>query len=83
VLQRTAQTPVIVVFDCDEAKRLQYAIRDVSHRAKDFRHPVHWSRLRLKGNFDEIALTQRMGHAQEATGSGNGLEFGFSAAAVF
>jgi hypothetical protein len=44
---------------------------------------VNRARLRLKRNFDEVALSQRMGQLQQAASDGNGLEFCFGAAAVF
>jgi hypothetical protein len=41
------------------------------------------SGLRLKCDFDEIALSQRLVQAQQASGHRDGLEIGFRAAAIF
>jgi len=74
---------MILVFECHKAERLQDAVAHLPRGAEDFGHPVHRSRLRLESDFDEVALSQRLGQAQEATCDGNGLEFCFRAATVF
>ncbi len=74
---------MIVVFKRDEAEGLQDTIFHFPRRGKNLGHAVHRSGLRLKSNFDEVALSQRMGHLQQAAGHGNSLEFGFGASAVF
>jgi len=83
MLERGTQTPVVVILDGHEAKRLQHSVGDAAHRAENFRHAVYRARLGLKGNFYKIAPSQRLGHAKQTTGGRNGLEFCFGAAAVF
>ncbi len=83
MIERRAQAAVVVVLERNEAERLQHAIRRLPRGAEDLRHAVHRAGLRLKGNFDEVALRQRMRQLQQATGRGNGLEFSFGAPAVF
>jgi hypothetical protein len=39
--------------------------------------------LRLEGNFDKVALGQRLRQLQQAAGYGNRLEFSFRAPAIF
>jgi hypothetical protein len=74
---------MVVILDRNEAKRLQHAITQLLRRAQDFGHGVHRASLRLEGYFYEVALAQRVGNPQEASGHGDGLEFSFGAAAVF
>jgi hypothetical protein len=74
---------MIVVLDRHEAKGLQHTVSQPLHRAQDFRHAMHRSSLRLESNFHEIALSQRLRQAQQASGHGYGLEFSFGAAAIF
>ena len=73
---------MVIIFEGHEAERLQHALGHLTHRGENFRHAVHQARLRLKSYFDEVALSQRLGHLQQAAGHGNGLEFGFCAPAV-
>ena len=44
---------------------------------------MHRPGLRLKSDFDKVALRQTVGQLQKAAGHGNGLEFSFRASAVF
>lgn len=74
---------MVVIFERYEAKRLQYAVIRLLHRAQDFGHTVHGAGLRLEGNFHKIALAERLGQAQQASRYRDGLEFSFGAAAVF
>jgi len=60
VVERGAQAAMVFVFERDESKRLQYAIGHLPHRRQNLGHAVHWTGLRLKGNFDEVAASQRM-----------------------
>jgi hypothetical protein len=73
VIERRTQAAMIVVLKRHESKGLQYAIRLLPHRTKNFGHAVDWPRLRLKGNFHEVALPQGMGQLQQPSGRGNGL----------
>jgi hypothetical protein len=43
---------------------------------------VHRPGLRLKSNFYEVALRQRLRQLQQSASHGNGLEFSFCAASV-
>jgi len=83
VVERGAQAAVVLVFERDESKGLQYAIGHLPHRRQNLRHAVHWTSLRLKSNFDEVAASQRMRQPKQTASYGNGLEFSFSASAVF
>jgi hypothetical protein len=73
---------MIVIFKSHEAERLQYAVGHPSHGTKDFGHAVHRPGLRLEGHFDKVALPQRLSHAEQPAGHGDGLEFCFCTAAV-
>ena len=73
---------MVVVFNGHEPKGLQHALGRLPW-AKDLGHGVHRSGLRLKCNFDEVALSQRVGQIEQSAGHGNGLELCFGAAAVF
>lgn len=83
MIQRGSQSPVIVVFQRHEPEGLQNSSADFSRGAEKFSHTMNWTRLCLEGHFDEVALAKRTGKLKQAAGDGNGLEFGFSAAAVF
>jgi hypothetical protein len=74
---------MIVVLKGDEPEGLQHSVRHPLHGAENFRHPVDRPGLRLKGNFDEVALCQRLRQSEQAAGHGNGLQFCFGAAAIF
>ena len=74
---------MVIILKRDEAERLQYAVGHLPHGAENFGHAMDRARLRLKSNFDEVALSQGLGQLQQAAGNGNGLEFGFCASAVF
>jgi hypothetical protein len=83
VIERRAQAAMIVILERHEAERLQHAVRRLARRAQDFGHAVYRPGLGLKRDFYEVALAQRLRYAQQASGHGDGLEFSFSAAAVF
>ncbi len=83
VIERGAQAAMVIVLDGHEAEGLQHAVIQLLGRTEDFGHGVHRAGLRLKGDFYEVALSQRVGQAQQASGYGDGLEFGFCAAAIF
>jgi hypothetical protein len=83
VIERGSQAAMVVVLNSHEAEGLQHAVIQLPRRAQDFGHGVHRSGLRLKGNLYEIALSQRMGDPQQASGYGDGLQFSFGASAVF
>ena len=83
MVERAPQPAVIIIFKRYKAERLQHPVGHLPHRAEDFGHPVHRTRLRLKRDFNEIALCERFGNSQQPAGNGNGLEFGFGAPAVF
>src|SRR5258708_39872208 len=81
--ERSSQSPVVVILKRDEAERLQYAVAQLSHGGENFSHPVNRPCLRLKGDFDEVTLSQTLCQLQQAAGHGNGLEFSFCAPAIF
>ncbi len=74
---------MVVVFEGDEAERLQHAVLQAPHGAEDFGHSMYRASLGLEGNFDEVALRQRLRQPEQAAGHGNGLQFCFGAAAIF
>jgi len=74
---------MVIVLNRHEAEGLQNAVSHLPHGAENFGHAVHGTGLGLKGNFDEVALSQRLGQTQQASGHGNSLEFCFCAAAIF
>jgi hypothetical protein len=82
MIERGAEAAMVVILNGHEAERLQHAFRGLLHRAEDFGHGMDRACLRLKRDLYKIALSQTMGHAQQTSGHGNGLEFCFSAAAV-
>ena len=51
---------MVVVLKRNEAERLQYAVGHLPHRGENFGHAVHWPGLRLKSDFDKVALSQGM-----------------------
>jgi hypothetical protein len=83
MLERSPQPTMVIVLKSHKTEGLEYPVVDVSHRAQDFCHPVDWSGLRLEGNFDKVTLPQRLGQAEQSARGGNGLQFGFCAAAIF
>jgi hypothetical protein len=83
VIERCTKPPMIVVLERDEPESLQYSVRHSLRGTENFRHPVDRPRLSLKGNFDKVALPQRLRQLQQAAGYGNGLEFRFCASAIF
>ena len=82
VIQRRAQTAMVFVLERYETERLQYTIQGLPRGAENFGHAMHRTGLRLERDFHEVALHQRFRQAQQASGGGDGLEFGFGAAAV-
>ena len=83
MIKRRAQPAMVVILKRHEPKRLQHTVLQAPRRAENFCHPVNRAGLRLKGDFDEVSLRQRLRHAQQASSHGDGLQFGFGAAAVF
>lgn len=74
---------MVLILQRDEAERLQYAVVQLPHGGKSFGHAVNRPGLRLKRNFDEVTLRERLRQLQQAAGHGNGLEFSFGAPPVF
>jgi len=74
---------MIVIFKGDEAERLQHAVVHFARRGENLSHSVNRACLRLERNFNEVALSQAIGQLQQSASHGNGLEFRFSAPAVF
>jgi len=56
MIERGAQTAVIVVLKSHKPERLQHAVGYAPHWAQSLGHAMDWTRLRLKSDFDEIAL---------------------------
>jgi len=59
VIERRAQPAVIVIFERDKTERLQHSILRFPHGTEYLGHGAHRAGLRLKRNFDEIALCKR------------------------
>ena len=74
---------MVVVLERNKAEWLQHSVRRLAHGAEDFGHAVHRTSLRLERDFDEVALSQRLGQMQQSAGRRNGLEFRFCAPAIF
>jgi hypothetical protein len=83
MVERGAEAAVVVIFDGHEPEGLQHAVGEFPHGAEHFGHAVDRAGLRLKGDFDEVPLPERMLQAEQTSGDGDGLEFGFGPAAVF
>ena len=74
---------MIVIAKRDEAEGLQGSFAGSPNWGEHFGHASNRATLQMKGNFDEIALGQRPGEAQQAASNGNGLKFSFGALTVF
>src|SRR5262249_12877718 len=57
-IQRRPQTAMVFIFQCEEAERLQHAGRRLALGTEHFSHTVDGAGLRLKCDFDEVALRQ-------------------------
>jgi hypothetical protein len=64
---------MVVILDRNEAERLQHANSRLPHRTQDLGHGSYRARLRLKRDFDEIALGQRTLQLQQSSGRRNGF----------
>ena len=82
-IDRHAQGAVIVIAESDEAEGLQRSLAGSSNWGEHFGHASDRATLQMKGNFDEIALSEGPGKAQQAASNGNGLKFSFGALTVF
>ena len=56
MIERGAQAAVIVILKGHKSEWLQHAVRYAPHWAQSLSHAMDWTRLRLKRDFDEIAL---------------------------
>jgi len=56
MIKRGAEAAVIVVLKRHKSEWLQHAVRYAPHWAQGLSHPMNWTRLGLKSDFDEIAL---------------------------
>ena len=83
MIERCPQAMVVVVLQRDEAEGLQYTLCRLAYRAQNLCHAVDRPRLRLKRNFDEVALLQRTRQSQESARDRDGLEFSFCVPAIF
>jgi len=83
MVERGAQSPVVVVLNCHETERLQHAVVELPRGAEDFGHTVNRSGLGLEGHFNEIASAEGLGQTQQASSHRDALEFSFRAAAIF
>jgi hypothetical protein len=83
VIERRTQAAMIIIFECNESKRLQNSVERFSHGGENFSHAVYRPGLSLKRNFDEVTFCQRLCQPEQASGHGNGLEFRLGAPAIF
>ena len=83
MIERRAKPAMVVILERHKAERLQHTVDGLPHRAEDLGHAVHRPGLRLKRNFDEVALCNRLRQVQQAAGYGYGLELSFGAPAIF
>jgi len=74
---------MVIVFERDEAERLQHPRGRLAHGAEKLCHPVHRSRLRLKCQLDKVALRQRTRQLQKSASDRDGLKFSFCVPAIF
>jgi hypothetical protein len=74
---------MVIVFESDEAERLQDTGFRLSHGCQKLGHAVNRPRLGLKREFDEGTCAQSVLELQQASGHGDGLEFCFCAPAIF
>ena len=73
MIKRCAQAAVVVILEGDEAERLQDAGNRPPHGTQYLSHAVDGPGLRLKCEFHERAVSQRMLQLQQSTGHGNVL----------
>jgi hypothetical protein len=83
MIKRRTKAAMIVVLNRHKTEGLQNSVCHFPHGAEDFGHAMHRASLRLEGNFDKVALGERLGQTEQSSGHGNGLEVGFGAAAIF
>ena len=83
MIDRGAQTAMVVILEGNEAERLQHTGSRLPHRGQELSHAVNRPCLRLKREFDKGAGSKRMLQLQQAAGHGNTLEFGFCTPAIF
>ena len=83
VIERNAQAAVVIILERDKAERLEHAFLRLRHGAEYLCHGAYRARLRLKCNFDKIALGQRARQSQQSARRRNGVEFCSSVPAVF
>ena len=83
VLDRGAQLAVIVIFERDEAERLQHAVSRLARGSQYLRHAAHRAGLGLESDFYKISVSQRLPHTQQSAGYGNRFELSFSVTSVF
>lgn len=82
VIERRPQAAVVIVFERDEAERLQYARRSLAHRAEKLRHPVNRPGLRLKCELDKLPLREGTRQLQKSASNRDGLKFSFCVPAI-
>jgi hypothetical protein len=58
MVKGSPQSTMVVIFEGDEAKRLQDTVFNSLKGAQNLGHPVNGSSLGLKGNLDKIALSE-------------------------
>jgi hypothetical protein len=83
VIHGSSQPSMIIIFEGNEAERLQYPRISFAQGCENFGHAVHRARLGLKREFDKRSASQGMLHLQQATGDGNRLKFRSCAASIF
>lgn len=74
---------MIIIFDRHKPEWLQHSIGQTPRRAQYLGHAMHRPGLRLKRNFDEVTLRQRLSQSEQAARYRNGLQFSFRAASIF
>jgi hypothetical protein len=83
MINRHAQSPMVIIPKRHETKGLQNTLRGLARGRQHFGHALHRAGFRLKCNFDEISVAQRMPQVQQATGNGYCVKFSSSAPAIF
>lgn len=73
---------MVVIAERNETKRLEHAARRAAYRAEHFRHSVHVAGVRLKSQFNKVAVGQGARQVQQAAGDRNHLQLALRSHAV-
>ena len=83
VVERRSQAAIVVIFERDKAEWLEDSVLRLPHGTQYLSHGSYRAGLRLKCNFDEVALCKRTRQSQQSAGRRDGLKFSVSVPAIF